>query len=144
MQSQNRHAALCKSRHNLRWQCTGHGKFQPVSQQLQPTSQDQFRGVIRVHDVRATEKDKVEMYKSFRPGDIVLAKVISLGDARSYFLSTASNELGVASAKSMAGFALAPINWCEMQCRRTGALVPVHILLAIRCLNLLSLIQTLL
>ena len=59
--------------------------------------------------------------QSFRHGDIVLAKVIvSLGDARSYFLSTASNELGVASAMSAAGFPLAPISWCEMQCQRTG------------------------
>uniref|UniRef100_F6PUU2 Exosome component 1 n=1 Tax=Equus caballus TaxID=9796 RepID=F6PUU2_HORSE len=36
-----------------------------------------FRGTIRKEDVRATEKDKVEIYKSFRPGDIVLAKVVS-------------------------------------------------------------------
>lgn len=35
------------------------------------------------------------MYKSFRPGDIVRARVISLGDARQYYLSTAENELGV-------------------------------------------------
>ena len=27
-------------------------------------------------DVRATEKDKVEIYKSFRPGDVVLARVV--------------------------------------------------------------------
>ncbi|KAI4886287.1 hypothetical protein NFI96_016553 [Prochilodus magdalenae] len=38
---------------------------------------DRFRGTIRKEDVRATEKDKVETYKSFRPGDIVLAKVVS-------------------------------------------------------------------
>ena len=27
-----------------------------------------FSGIIRVQDVRATEVDKVEIYKSFRPG----------------------------------------------------------------------------
>jgi exosome complex RNA-binding protein Csl4 len=43
------------------------------------------------------------MYDCFRPGDIVLADVLSLGDARSYFLSTAKNELGVVHAKSLAG-----------------------------------------
>lgn len=32
----------------------------------------------RKEDVRATEKDRVEMYKCFRPGDIVVAKVVSL------------------------------------------------------------------
>uniref|UniRef100_A0A8C4VS31 Exosome complex component CSL4 C-terminal domain-containing protein n=1 Tax=Gopherus evgoodei TaxID=1825980 RepID=A0A8C4VS31_9SAUR len=45
-----------------------------------------FRGTIRREDIRATEKDKVEVYKSFRPGDIVLAKVISLGDMQSNYL----------------------------------------------------------
>ncbi|XP_060497841.2 exosome complex component CSL4 isoform X1 [Panthera onca] len=64
-----------------------------------------FRGTIRKEDVRATEKDKVEIYKSFRPGDIVLAKVISLGDAQSnYLLTTAENELGVVVAHSESGY----------------------------------------
>lgn len=31
------------------------------------------------------------------------ASVVSLGDARSYYLSTAQNELGVVYAKSVAG-----------------------------------------
>ena len=46
---------------------------------------------------------QVELYSSFRPGDIVRAEVVSLGDARSYQLSTAKNELGVVFAKSLAG-----------------------------------------
>eukprot|EP00069_Balaena_mysticetus_P018498 bmy_11419T0 len=71
-------------------------------------------------DVRATEKDKVEIYKSFRPGDIVLAKVISLGDAQSnYLLTTAENELGVVVAHSESGVQMVPISWCEMQCPKT-------------------------
>ena len=59
----------------------------------------------RVQDIRATEKDKVQVYRSFRPSDVVLAEVISLGDARSYYLSTARNELGVIFAESEAGAA---------------------------------------
>lgn len=43
------------------------------------------------------------MYKCFKPGDIILAKVISLGDALSYLLTTAENELGVVVATSDAG-----------------------------------------
>lgn len=83
---------------------------------------DRFRGTIRREDVRATEKDKVETYKSFRPGDIVLAKVISLGDVQSnYLLTTAENELGVVVAHSEAGAQMVPISWCEMQCPRTHA-----------------------
>ena len=60
------------------------------------------------------------------------APQISLGDARSYFLSTASNHLGVVYAlptpdpSSLRGNRgserpLVPINWQEMQCPLTGA-----------------------
>jgi exosome complex component CSL4 len=37
----------------------------------------EWQGVIRAQDVRATEKDKVKIYESFRPGDIVRAEVVS-------------------------------------------------------------------
>lgn len=37
---------------------------------------EQYNGIIRVQDVRATEIDKVEIYQSFRPGDIVRAEVV--------------------------------------------------------------------
>jgi exosome complex component CSL4 len=40
--------------------------------------QTEWQGVIRVQDVRATEKDKVKIYESFRPGDIVKAQVVSV------------------------------------------------------------------
>lgn len=81
---------------------------------------------------RLTERDKVKMGECFRLGDIVKAKVVSgvgvaarrwspasqlprhanpladvcklsLGDARSYYLSTAANELGVVYATSESG-----------------------------------------
>jgi exosome complex component CSL4 len=37
----------------------------------------EWQGLIRVQDVRATEKDRVKIYESFRPGDIVRAEVVS-------------------------------------------------------------------
>ena len=37
----------------------------------------EWQGLIRVQDVRATEKDKVKIFESFRPGDIVRAVVVS-------------------------------------------------------------------
>jgi len=80
-----------------------------------------FSGIIRSQDVRSTEIDKVVMFDCFRPGDLVRAEVISLGDSRSYYLSTARNELGVVSAKSLAGVAMVPVSWQEMQCPETGA-----------------------
>lgn len=46
------------------------------------------------------------MSDCFRPGDIIRAEVVSLGDARSYYLTTSRNELGVVYAKSMAAGAL--------------------------------------
>ncbi|XP_010550804.1 PREDICTED: exosome complex component CSL4 [Tarenaya hassleriana] len=81
---------------------------------------EKFTGIIRQQDVRATEIDKVDMHLSFRPGDIVRAMVLSLGDARAYYLSTAKNELGVVSAESAAGEAMVPISWTEMQCPLSG------------------------
>ncbi|MCL7035978.1 hypothetical protein MKW94_023466 [Papaver nudicaule] len=81
---------------------------------------EKFSGVIRQQDVRATEIDKVDMHMSFRPGDIVKALVLSLGDARAYYLSTAKNELGVVSAESIGGATMVPISYTEMQCPLTG------------------------
>lgn len=88
--------------------------------------------------MRATEIDtKTEIYKSFRPGDIVKAEVLSLGDARSYYLTTGKNELGVIYAKSISGMYLKhfllylfvylsfvgetmiPISWENMLCPKT-------------------------
>ncbi|KAI9230706.1 MAG: hypothetical protein DHS80DRAFT_12003 [Piptocephalis tieghemiana] len=84
------------------------------------TCTNEFTGLIRVEDVRATEKDKVKMSESFRPGDVVRAQVVSLGDARSYYLSTARNILGVLHAKSLAGAPMYPVSWKEMKCSHTG------------------------
>lgn len=83
-----------------------------------------YSGVIRVQDIRATEIDKVQVHASFRPGDVVRAEVLSLGDARSYFLTTAKNELGVVYAKSVAGEAMVPVSWQEMQCPRSKVVEP--------------------
>ncbi|KAK6071785.1 exosome component EXOSC1/CSL4 [Seiridium cupressi] len=80
----------------------------------------EWQGVIRVQDVRATEKDRVKIYESFRPGDIVRAQVISLGDQANYYLSTASNELGVIMATSEAGNTMFPVSWKEYRDAETG------------------------
>ncbi|KAL7268062.1 exosome 3'-_5 exonuclease subunit ski4 (Csl4) [Rhizina undulata] len=84
--------------------------------------EEEFQGVIRVQDVRATEKDKVRIFSSFRPGDIVRAQVISLGDQSNYYLSTASNSLGVVVAHSESGDLLHPLNWRQMASSRTGVI----------------------
>ncbi|KAL2142061.1 hypothetical protein VTI28DRAFT_1574 [Corynascus sepedonium] len=81
----------------------------------------EWQGLIRVQDVRATEKDRVRIYESFRPGDIVRAEVISLGDQTNYYLSTAKNELGVVLAVSEAGNTMQPVSWKEFRDPETGA-----------------------
>jgi exosome complex RNA-binding protein Csl4 len=76
-----------------------------------------FSGIIRQQDVRATEIDKVLLHECFRPGDVVRAEVLSLGDARSYYLTTARNELGVVHARSAAaGEPLVPLSWQARAC----------------------------
>ncbi|KAM0244993.1 hypothetical protein ACHAP5_005784 [Fusarium lateritium] len=84
----------------------------------------EWQGVIRVQDVRATEKDKVKIYESFKPGDIVRAQVISLGDQANYYLSTSSNELGVILATSEAGNDMVPVSWKEYKDPETGISEP--------------------
>ncbi|XP_046384345.1 exosome complex component CSL4 [Ischnura elegans] len=78
-----------------------------------------YRAILRREDVRAFEKDSIEMYQCFRPGDIILARVLPTTDIHSYQLSTAENELGVVIAHSEAGIAMVPVSWTEMQCPKT-------------------------
>ncbi|KAF2104851.1 hypothetical protein NA57DRAFT_71055 [Rhizodiscina lignyota] len=89
--------------------------------------QSQFSGQIRAQDVRATEKDKVVMSEAFRVGDVVRAVVISLGDQRDFYLSTAGNDYGVILAWSMddtgtigGGSLMAPLSWQTMKDPDTG------------------------
>ena len=61
------------------------------------------------------------MYKCFRPTDIVLARVLSYGEASSgYLVTTAENEFGVVIARSeLSAEKMVPISWTEMQCPKT-------------------------
>ena len=83
--------------------------------------QEPLSGVIRREDVRAVEKDSVDVFSSFRPGDIVRARVVSLGESHSHYgLSTDRNELGVIMATSEGGYPMGPVSWTDMQCSKTG------------------------
>jgi exosome complex component CSL4 len=79
-----------------------------------------FGGIIRIQDVRETERDKLKMQNCFKPGDIVRATVLSLGDGNNYYLSTARNDLGVVFAKSAAGQQMYALDWETMKCSVTG------------------------
>ena len=83
--------------------------------------QEPLSGVIRREDIRAVEKDSVDVFASFRPGDIVRARVISLGESHTHYgLATDKNELGVIMATSERGYSMGPVSWTEMQCSKTG------------------------
>lgn len=81
-----------------------------------------FKGIIRSQDVRSTDRDKVRIVDSFRPGDLVKAVVLLLGDGSNYYLTTARNDLGVVFAKSEggAGELMVAIDWETMVCEKTG------------------------
>jgi len=64
------------------------------------------RGVIRAKDIRALDVDGVVVYESYRPNDIIKALIISLGDTRSYYLSTAKPHLGVIYAENVKGIGM--------------------------------------
>jgi len=79
-----------------------------------------FQALIRQQDIRATEVDKVKVPESFRVGDIVRGVLISLGDERNYYVSTAKNEYGVVLAKSEMDNQMVPVSWREMRDLETG------------------------
>jgi exosome complex component CSL4 len=85
-------------------------------------------GAIRLEDVRtlsATEAVSFSLEQAFQPGDLVVSRVISMGDSRRYFLSTAETELGVVRANARrSGAVLIPVSWKEMECPETGAREP--------------------
>ncbi|XP_076630412.1 exosome component 1 Csl4 [Colletes latitarsis] len=95
-----------------------------------------YRGILRKEDVRAMDKNNIQMYKCFRPGDIILARVMPMTEAHVYQLSTAENELGVVIAQSEEGVAMIPISWTQMQCpktlhkefRKVAKVVPEHVI----------------
>ncbi|CCK70751.1 exosome non-catalytic core subunit CSL4 KNAG_0F00820 [Huiozyma naganishii CBS 8797] len=82
-----------------------------------------FRGIVRSQDVRAVDRDKVKMIECFKPGDIIKAQVLSLGDGNNYYLTTARNDLGVVFARSDngAGGLMYATDWQTMVAPITGA-----------------------
>jgi exosome complex component CSL4 len=83
-------------------------------------------GCIRRDDVKSGVQSEPNaaaavLTQSFRPGDWIVARVLSLGDARRYFLSTAEPALGVIHAvSSVSGKPMLPVSWKEMECPETG------------------------
>mmetsp|Transcript_18817 Transcript_18817/g.21257 ORF Transcript_18817/g.21257 Transcript_18817/m.21257 type:complete len:192 (+) Transcript_18817:80-655(+) len=81
----------------------------------------QFTGVVKLQEIRRYDTDKIVTENCFLPGDIIKAEVISMGDSRSFFLSTAQNHLGVMFARHQESRELmVPVNWETMKCPVTN------------------------
>ena len=87
-----------------------------------------FSGEVKREDVEERDKDRTRMQNCFRPGDLVLARIISAGETASTFqASTAEEELGVVAAKCAedgARLRRPPQSWKTMECPDCGVVVP--------------------
>lgn len=95
-------------------------------------------GTIRREDVRhgTSSAEELILESCFRPGDWILGRIVSLGDARRYLISTAEPELGVVRATttscstSLTGqqqqeqHFMQPTSLKEMKCPVTGRREP--------------------
>lgn len=94
---------------------------------------------IRREDVRhgTSSAEELVLESCFRPGDWVLGRIVSLGDARRYLISTAELELGVVRATTTLGstsftgqqqqqqqYFMQPTSLKEMKCPVTGRREP--------------------
>jgi exosome complex component CSL4 len=88
-----------------------------------------LEGAIRREDIRGgttMAEDLGAIEDCFQPGDMVACRILSVGDSRRYFLSTAETQLGVlrAFSRTCPGQPMIPISWKEMQCPETGVKEP--------------------
>lgn len=84
-----------------------------------------YGAVIRIQDIRASERDKIQLLNQFAPGDLVRASVLSLGDESNYYLSTIRNDLGVVFARDeLTGAQLVPLDWQTMIDPTSGMTYP--------------------
>ena len=88
--------------------------------QQQSSASSQYEGAIRMEDIRSGATEQIQIEECFRPNDLVACRIISLGDPRRYFLSTAETELGVIKATTSKGVPMIPVSWKEMECPETG------------------------
>jgi exosome complex component CSL4 len=90
----------------------------------QQNSSSYYEGAIRTEDIRSGATEQIQIEECFRPNDLVACRIVSLGDPRRYFLSTAETELGVIKATTPRGVPMIPVSWKEMECPETGIREP--------------------
>ena len=82
------------------------------------------KGTVRLQDILSIEEREIPLIQNaFRPGDLIRARVIGVGDPSAGLLLSTGAEacLGVVYGRSAAaGAPLLPCAWNEMSCSRTG------------------------
>lgn len=82
-----------------------------------------YTGIIRledIHECQTGQQQKIRhVNKCFRPGDIILARVIAPGENHQFLLTTAAPELGVVVALNDWSEPMVPISSFEVFCQRT-------------------------
>ncbi|SOV77832.1 exosome complex component CSL4, putative [Plasmodium reichenowi] len=70
-----------------------------------------LKGFILKSDIHINEGELGDNFICFKQGDIIKAKVLSIGQYSSYKLSTVGSELGVIAAFNQKGEILRPVAW---------------------------------
>ncbi|CRG93128.1 exosome complex component CSL4, putative [Plasmodium gallinaceum] len=70
-----------------------------------------FKGYINKSDIHIYEGELGDNFDCFKQGDIIKAKILSIGQHSSYKLSTVGSDLGVIIALSDKGEILKPVAW---------------------------------
>lgn len=82
----------CKSQISRLTPQQAHMTLTTLSDRPLPESSEDFTGLIRIADIRLTERDKVKMGECFRLGDIVKAKVVSFSQSLNLTGATALKD----------------------------------------------------
>lgn len=70
---------------------------------------DEFSATLPKENVRDMDKDKTELFKCVQPGDIILARIVGVGDSQtSFVLSICEKTLGVKYAVGVDGQRMEP------------------------------------
>ncbi|CAD5228968.1 unnamed protein product [Bursaphelenchus okinawaensis] len=70
---------------------------------------DEFNAVLRKEDIREIDKDRAALWKAVQPGDLILARVVGVGDSQTQFLlGITERELGVVYAVGQNGERMVP------------------------------------
>uniref|UniRef100_A0A7E4UVU8 ECR1_N domain-containing protein n=1 Tax=Panagrellus redivivus TaxID=6233 RepID=A0A7E4UVU8_PANRE len=76
----------------------------------------EFCATLRKEDMRDAEYSKIVIYEYVKPGDIILARILGIGDSQtSYLLSIADDELGVTNALGDNGERLVPKDFTKVE-----------------------------